>query len=119
MESSDEGGDDLSFCDVRNRIPHLKKALDVAMEELRRLLIDALKIMLGARPSTHSHIIVGENFFQLFLGSDGIRGKTCKPAHGGWREHDEKIVCHDTGVSFGGSDRSGISLQPLCRVHPS
>ena len=33
MESSDKGGDDLSFHDVRNRIPHLKKASDVAMKE--------------------------------------------------------------------------------------
>ena len=31
MESSDEGGDDLSFCDVGNRIPHLGKASDVAL----------------------------------------------------------------------------------------
>ena len=34
VESSDEGGDDLSFRDVGNRIPHLRKASDVAMEEL-------------------------------------------------------------------------------------
>ena len=40
MESSDEGGDDLSFHDVRNRIPHLGKASDVATEELRWLLVD-------------------------------------------------------------------------------
>ena len=46
MESSDEGGDDLDFCDVRNRVPHLGKAYDVAMEELRRLLVDAVEIML-------------------------------------------------------------------------
>ena len=42
MESSDEGGDDLSFRDVGNRIPHLGKASDVAMEELERLLVDAV-----------------------------------------------------------------------------
>ena len=35
MEYSDEGDDDLSFRDVRNRIPHLRKASDVATEELR------------------------------------------------------------------------------------
>ena len=34
MESSNEGGDDLSFCDIRNRIPHLEKVSDVAAEEL-------------------------------------------------------------------------------------
>ena len=38
VESSDEGGDDLSFRDVGNRIPHLGKASDVATEELGRLL---------------------------------------------------------------------------------
>ena len=27
MESSNEGGDDLYFCDVRNRIPHLRKSV--------------------------------------------------------------------------------------------
>ena len=48
MESSDEGDDDLSFCDVRNRIPHLKKASNVATEELGRLLVDAVEIMLGS-----------------------------------------------------------------------
>ena len=48
MESSDEGGDDLSFHDVRNRIPHLRKVFDVATEELRWLLVDAVHIMLGA-----------------------------------------------------------------------
>ena len=48
MKSSNEGGDDLSFCDVRNRIPHHGEASDVAMEELKRLLVDAVQIMLGA-----------------------------------------------------------------------
>ena len=63
MESSDKGGDDLSFHDVRNRIPHLGKASDVAKEELGWLLIDAVQIMLGARPSTRSHVVVGEDIF--------------------------------------------------------
>ena len=63
MKSSDEGGEDLSFRDVRNRIPHLEKASNVAMEELRWLLVDAVEIMLVAWPSTRSHIIVGEDFF--------------------------------------------------------
>ena len=45
MESSDNGGDDLCFCDVGNRIPHLGKASDVAMVELG-LLVDAIEIML-------------------------------------------------------------------------
>ena len=42
MESSDEGGDDLSFHDVRNRIPHLGKASDVATVELGGLLVNAV-----------------------------------------------------------------------------
>ena len=63
MESSDEGGDDLRFHDVGNRIPHLGKASDVATEELGWLLVDAVEIMLGARPSTRSHIIICEDFF--------------------------------------------------------
>ena len=66
MESSDEGSDDFCFYDVRNRIPHLRKASDVATEELVQLLVDAVHIMLGARPSTRSHIVIGEEFFQLF-----------------------------------------------------
>ena len=61
MESSDEGSDDLSFCDVVNRIPHLRKASNVAMEELEWLLVDAVQIMLGARMSTRSHVVVGED----------------------------------------------------------
>ena len=40
MESYNEGGDDLYFRDVGNRIPHLEKASDVATEELRWLLVD-------------------------------------------------------------------------------
>ena len=72
MESSDECGDDLSFHDVRNRVPHLKKAFDVATEELRWFLVDAVQIMLGARPSTRSHIVVSEDLLQLFPGSDGV-----------------------------------------------
>ena len=83
MESSDKGGDDLCFRDVGNRIPHLGKASDVATKELRWLLVDAVQIMLGARSSTRSHVVVGEDLFQLFLGSDGVRGKACKPVHGG------------------------------------
>ena len=63
IESSDKGGDDLSFRDVRNRIPHLGKASDVATEELGWLLVDEVEIMLGAQLSTRSHIIVGEDFF--------------------------------------------------------
>ena len=75
----------MIFCfhDVGNRIPHLGKTSDVATEELGRFLVDAIQIMIGARPSTRSHIIVGEDFFQLFLGSNGVRGKGCKLAHGG------------------------------------
>ena len=42
MESSDKGDDDFSFRDVRNIIPHLGKASDVATEELGRLLVDAV-----------------------------------------------------------------------------
>ena len=110
MESLDEGGDDLSFRDVGNTIPHLGKASDVAMEELGWLLVDAVEIMLGAQPSTRSHIIIGEDFFKLFLGSNGVWGKASEPVHDGWYEHDRKIVCHDTGVSSSGADNSGISL---------
>ena len=44
MESSDEGGDDLCFHDVGNRIPHLRKASDVATEELGWFLVDAIQI---------------------------------------------------------------------------
>ena len=66
--------------------------------------------MLGARPSTHSHVIIGEDFFQLFLGSDGVRGKASELVHGGQREHDGKIVRHDTGVFSGGADSSDVSL---------
>ena len=74
------------------------------------VLVDAIQIMLGARPSTGSHIIIGEDFFQLFPGFDGVKGKACEPVHGGWREHDGKVVHHDTGVSSGGTDSSGVSL---------
>ena len=83
---------------------------DVATEELGRLLVDAVENMLGAQSSTRSHIIIGEDFFQLFPGSDGVWGKASKPAHGGWREHDGEIVRHDTGVSSGDTDSGGVSL---------
>ena len=63
MESLDDGGDDLGFCYIWNRIPHLRKALDVAVEELEWLLVDAVEIMLGSWSRTRSHIIVGEDFF--------------------------------------------------------
>ena len=72
MESSDEGGDNLSFCDVGNRIPHLGKVSDVATEELGWLLVYAIQIVLGARPSARSHVVVGEDLLQLFPGSDGV-----------------------------------------------
>ena len=62
VESSDEGGDDLSFRDVGNRVPLLGKASNVAVEELGRLLVDAVEIMLGAWLSTRGHIVVGEDF---------------------------------------------------------
>ena len=99
MESSDEGGDDLSFCDVGNRIPHLGKGSDVATEELGWLLVDAVQIMLGAWPSTRSHVVVSEDLLQLFLRSDGIQGEAREPVHHGWRKHDGKIVRHDIGIS--------------------
>ena len=109
MESSDEGGNDLFFHDVGNRIPHLRKASDVAMKELGRLLVDAVQIMLSAWPSTHSHVVVGEDLLQLFLGSDVVRGEACEPVHRSWRKHDRKIVCHDTGISPGSSHSGGIT----------
>ena len=72
MESSDEGGDDFRFHDVRNRIPHLGKTSDVATEELGRFLVDAIQIMLGARPSTCSRVIVSEDLLQMFPRFDRI-----------------------------------------------
>ena len=42
MESSNEGSDDFCFYDVGNRIPHLRKASDVAMEELGWLLVNVV-----------------------------------------------------------------------------
>ena len=80
---------------------------------------DAVEIMLGAWLRTCIHVIVSEDFLRLFPRSDGVRGKACKPAHGGWREHDGEIICHDVGVSSNGADNSGVSLQPLNWVHPS
>jgi len=83
MESLNEGGDYLNFHDVWNRIPHLRKASDVATEELGRLLVDAVQVMLGARPSACSHVVVSEDLRQLFLGSNGVWGKACEPVHRG------------------------------------
>ena len=91
--------------------------MDVATEELGRLLVDAAEIMLGAGLSTCGHVVVSEDFLQLFPGPDGVWCKASKLAHGGWREHDGEIICHDVGVSSGGADNSDVSLQPLCRVH--
>ena len=48
VKSSNEGGDDLSFRDIGDRIPHLGEASDVAAEELGLLLGDAVEIVLGA-----------------------------------------------------------------------
>ena len=81
MESSNKGGDDFYFRDVRNRIPHLRKSSDVTTEELERFLIDAIQIMLGAWPSTRSHVIVGEDLLQLFPRFNGIWGKGREPVH--------------------------------------
>ena len=70
-----------------------------------------IQIMLGARPSTRSHVVVGEDLLQFFLGFDGVRGKACEAVHRSWHEHDREIVCHDTSVSSKGVDSGGISLQ--------
>ena len=42
------------------------------MEEFGRFLINAIQIVLGARPSTRSHVIVGEDLLQLFPRFNGI-----------------------------------------------
>ena len=109
MESSDKGGDDLCFHDVGDRIPHLEKSSDVTTEELGWFLIDAIQIVLGARPSTRSHVIIGEDL-QLFPKFDGIWGEARELVHCGRREHDGKIVHHDTSISPGGTHSVGISL---------
>ena len=110
MESSDEGGDDLCFRDVGNIIPHLRKASDVATEELKRLLVDVVQIMLGAWPSTSGHVVVGEDLLELFLGSNGVQGEVCELIHRGWCEHDMEIVRHDVDISLDSTHSSGISL---------
>ena len=75
--------------------------------------------MLGAWPSTRSHVVIGEDLLQVLSGSDGVRGETRQLAHRNWREHDGKIICHDADISLVGMHSSGISLHPLCGVHPS
>ena len=42
MESSDKGGDDFCFCDVGNRIPHLRKSSDITTEELGWFLLNTI-----------------------------------------------------------------------------
>ena len=42
MESSNEGSDDFCFCNVGNRICHLRKSFDVTTEELGRFLINTI-----------------------------------------------------------------------------
>ena len=76
-------GDASVFCDVRNRIPHLGKVSDVATKELRRLLLDAVQIILGARSSTRSHVVIGEVLLYLFPRFDGIWGEAREPVHCG------------------------------------
>ena len=110
MESSDNGSDDLCFHDVGNRIPYLGKSPDVTTEELGWFLIDAIQIVLGARLSTRSHVVVDEDLLQLFPGSDGVRGEACELVHRSWRKHEGKIVRHDDGISPGGAHNSGINL---------
>ena len=110
MESSDEGSDDLRFHDVGNRILHLEKASDLAMEELGWLLVDAVQIMLGARPSTRSHVVVGEDLLQLFSRFDGIWGEAHEPIHCDRCEYDRKIVRHDIGISPSNTHSGSISL---------
>ena len=60
-----------------------------------------------------------KTFFSSSHDPDGVRGKACELAHGGWREHDGEIIRHDVGVSSGSADGGGVSLQPLSWVHPS
>ena len=110
MESLDKDGDDFCFCDVGNRIPHLRKTSNVATEKLGRFLINTIQIMLGARPSTHCHVIVGEDLLQLFPRFDGIWGEAREPVHCSQHGHDGKIVCHDTSISPGDTHGGGISL---------
>ena len=71
---------------------------------------DAIEIVLGARSPACGHVVVGEDFLQLFPRSDGVQGKAYELAHGGWREHDGEIVCHDAGVSSDVADSSGVRL---------
>ena len=80
---------------------------------------DAVEIVLGTRPPACGHVVVGEDSCQIFPRPDGVRGEAYEPAHGGWRELDREIVRHDVGVSSGGVDGGGVSLQPLSWVHPS
>ena len=108
MESSDKGSDDFCFHDVENRIPHLGKSSDITTEDLGRFLINAIQIMLCARLSTCSHVI--EDLLQLFPRFNGIWGEARELVHCGQREHDGKIVRHDTGISPGSSHSCGISL---------
>ena len=82
-------------------------------------MVDAVEVVLGAWPLACGHVVVGEDSLQIFPRADGVRGEACEPAHGSWREHDREIVCHDVGVSSGGADGGGVSLQPLSWVHPS
>ena len=57
----------------------------VASEELGWFLVDAIQIVLGARLSTRSHVVVSEDLLHLFPESDGIWEDACEPVHGGWR----------------------------------
>ena len=57
------------------------------------------QVILGVKLLTCSHVVVGEDFLEVILRSDGVLLQAKEPIICRLVKHDRKVVCHDVLIS--------------------
>ena len=60
------------------------------------------QVILGAELLACSHVVVGEDFLEVILRSDGVLLQAKEPIIYRLVKHDRKVVCHDILISARG-----------------
>jgi hypothetical protein len=65
--------------------------------------VKLLQVVLGTGLLACSHVVLGEDLFEVILRSDGVLPQVEKPVVRRLIEHDKQVVCHDVFTSASSS----------------
>jgi hypothetical protein len=112
MESFIEVVDDVPVVSFRNGIMISKIPLDIVVEGLVRLLLDAGQIPSGFGTRAGCLVVLDEGVAEILPAVDGAGRERFEPVESLGTHHDREVGGHDVVVAARSSDGNGVGVQP-------